>query len=58
MILKVQLKDSNIDKSRLSLDINSKFQDICRIKIDEIEFVVPYIISDKQQGIIDERKWE
>ncbi len=58
MILKVQLKDSNIDKNRLALDINSKFQDICRIKIDKIEFVVPYIISDKQMGIKDERKWE
>ncbi len=58
MTLKVELKDANVDQSRLALDINSKFQDICRIKIDQIEFVVPYIITDKQQGIKDERKWE
>ncbi len=58
MILKVELKESAAGKSKLSLDINKKFQDICRIKIDSIEFVSSGTISDKQQGIKDERKWE
>jgi phenylacetate-CoA ligase len=54
MTLKVELKDSNIDKNRLGVDINSKFQDICRIKIDKIEFVP----SIDKPGMVDERKWE
>ncbi len=58
MTLKLELKDDSVDKSRLSLDINNKFQDICRIKIDRIEFVAPGSIGEKQQGIKDERKWE
>ncbi len=58
MTLKLELKDSGTDKAKLSLDINSKFQDICRIKIDRIEFVVPGTIEEKKQGITDERKWE
>jgi phenylacetate-CoA ligase len=58
MSLKVELKESGIDKEKLSVDINNKFQDICRIKIDRIEFVAPGTISDKKQGIVDERKWE
>jgi len=58
MTLKVELKDSMADKARLSVDINQKFQDICRIKIDKIEFVDTGTISEKQQGITDERKWE
>jgi phenylacetate-CoA ligase len=58
MTLKAELKDSGVDKNKLSLDINSKFQDICRIKIDKIEFVEPGTIGEKQQGIKDERKWE
>jgi phenylacetate-CoA ligase len=58
MTLKVELKDSGVDKARLSVDINQKFQDICRIKIDSIEFVESGSISEKQQGIKDERKWE
>ena len=58
MILRAELKDSRIDTERLAVDINQKFQDICRIKIDKIEFVAPGVIADKQQGIVDQRKWE
>jgi phenylacetate-CoA ligase len=58
MTLKIELKDAGVDKARLSVDINQKFQDICRIKIDKIEFVETGIIPEKQQGIVDERKWE
>ena len=58
MTLKIELRDTNADKSRLGVDINNKFQDICRIKIDRIDFVAPGTIADKQQGITDERKWE
>jgi len=58
MTLRLELKGNDADKARLSLDINSKFQDICRIKIDRIEFVSPGSIAEKQQGIKDERVWE
>jgi phenylacetate-CoA ligase len=58
MTLKAELKASDVDKDKLSLDINNKFQDICRIKIDRIEFASPGSIPDKEQGIKDERKWE
>jgi phenylacetate-CoA ligase len=58
MTLKLELKDSRADKAKLSIDINQKFQDICRIKIDKIEFVTSGTIPEKAQGIKDERKWE
>ncbi|MBN1161054.1 MAG: phenylacetate--CoA ligase family protein, partial [Dehalococcoidales bacterium] len=58
MTLKAELKETDINKDKLALDINNKFQDICRIKIDKIEFVSPGTIADKEQGIKDERKWE
>jgi phenylacetate-CoA ligase len=58
MTLKVELKDAGADTTRLALDINSKFQDICRIKIDKIDFVRPGTIGEKAPGIKDERKWE
>jgi phenylacetate-CoA ligase len=58
MILKAELKDGGADKAKLSLDINNKFQDICRIKIDKIDFVVAGTIGDKEQGLKDERKWD
>jgi phenylacetate-CoA ligase len=58
MTLKVELKDKNIDQNRLAVDINNKFQDICRIKIDHVEYVSPGTIGEKAEGIKDERKWE
>jgi phenylacetate-CoA ligase len=58
MTLRVELKDQSADKARLSLDINNKFQDICRIKIDSIDYVDAGTIGEKQPGIKDERKWE
>lgn len=58
MTLKLELKDRNYDKAKLAEGINKKFQDICRIKLDKIEFVEPGTIHDDKQGIIDERKWE
>jgi phenylacetate-CoA ligase len=58
MVLKLELKDAGADWNKLSLDINNKFQDICRIKIDKIEYVSPGTIAEKHHGIKDERKWE
>jgi phenylacetate-CoA ligase len=58
MTLKVELRDSGIDREKLTIDINNRFQDICRIKIDKVEFVSAGTIDEKQQGIKDERKWE
>jgi phenylacetate-CoA ligase len=56
--LRLELKSEGIDKNRLSDELNTRFQNICRVKIDRIEFVPSGTIADKQQGIKDERKWE
>jgi len=56
--LKLELKDKSVDKATLSEGINKKFQDICRIKADKIEFVEAGSIPEDKQGIVDERKWE
>jgi len=58
MVLKAELKDENADKAKLADDINKKFQDVCRIKLDKIEFVDSGTIPEDRQGIVDERKWE
>ena len=56
--LRAELKKTGVDTAKLALDINIKFQDICRIKIDKIEYVASGTISDKAQGLKDERKWD
>jgi phenylacetate-CoA ligase len=58
MVLKLELKDVNVDKTKLADDLNKKFQDTCRIKIDKVEFVEGETIPEEKQGIVDERTWE
>ena len=60
MVLKVELepKSKAEDKNRLSDALSKKVQDMCRIKVDKIEFVEKGIIPDEHQTILDERTWE
>jgi phenylacetate-coenzyme A ligase PaaK-like adenylate-forming protein len=57
MTLRLELKDESADRANLAEALNRKFQDICRIKIDSIEFVAKGTIPEEQPKIVDERKW-
>ena len=56
--LKVELKDEPANKEKLADELNKRFQDACRIKIDRIEFVEKGTIAEEHQKIVDERTWE
>ena len=58
MNLKLELKDESVDKNKLSAEIDKKFQDICRVKLDSIEFVPPGTIPEPHKTIEDVRKWD
>jgi len=58
MILKIELKDKTIDREKLTAGLSERFQNVCRVKIDRIEFVEKGTILEKHQKIIDERTWE
>jgi len=58
MNLKVELKDESIDRKKLAHDLNERFQNLCRVKIDRIEFVAKGSIPEEHQKIVDERSWD
>ncbi len=60
MTLKVELKHeaTEEDKRRLARDLDGKFQDVCRIKPDRIDFIKKGTIPEQYQKIVDERTWE
>ena len=60
MTLKIELEHevTEEDKRRLAGDLNEKFQDVCRIKVDRIDFIEKGTIPEKYQKIVDERTWE
>ncbi|HEX74323.1 MAG TPA: phenylacetate--CoA ligase [Dehalococcoidia bacterium] len=58
MTLKIELKDEAIDREKLADDLNNRFQNLCRVKIDKIKFVDKGSIPEEHQKIVDERTWE
>ena len=58
MTFKIELEAQNVDKSRLADDLNNKFQDVCRVKADKIEFVAKGTIPAEHKTIVDVRTWE
>ncbi len=46
-----------VDKVKLAEDLNKRFQDACRVKIDNIEFVTKGTITEESKKLVDERKW-
>ena len=58
MTLKIELRDKAVDKEKLAADLNQKFQNICRVKIDTIEFVEQGSLPEEHQKIVDERTWD
>jgi phenylacetate-CoA ligase len=56
--LKIELKSSPIDENKLMTNIDKKFQDLCRVKPDKIEFVPTGTIPEPHKTIEDIRKWD
>jgi phenylacetate-CoA ligase len=54
----LKLKSEALDKGKIIDEINKKFQDICRLKLDNIQIVKPGSISDPQKSLEDIRKWD
>jgi len=58
MILKVELKDEAIDRHKLADSLTERFQNVCRVKVDRVQFVEHGAILEGQPKIVDERTWE
>ncbi len=58
MTFRIELGDEAVDRSRLADDLNKRFQDVCRVRADGIEFVAGGTIPEERKTIVDERTWE
>jgi phenylacetate-coenzyme A ligase PaaK-like adenylate-forming protein len=58
LTLKVELKDEFADRQQLTGNLNDRFQNACRVKIDAFEFIPAGTLPEKYQKILDERKWD
>ncbi len=55
--LRIELKDETADRLKLADELTQKFQDVCRLKPDRVEFVGPGTITEKAPKIVDDRNW-
>ncbi len=60
MTLRVELKRETAEqeKVRLAEDLGNKFRDVCRVKVDRIDFVAEGTIPKQYQKTIDQRVWK
>ena len=58
IIMVLELKDEALDKEKITNDVAKTFQDICRLKLDKVEFVTKGTLPEEHKVIIDERTWD
>jgi phenylacetate-CoA ligase len=58
LCLKIELNSESGDTGKLEADIDKKFQEVCRVKPDKIEFLPPGTIPESHKTLEDIRKWE
>jgi phenylacetate-CoA ligase len=58
LVLRVELPSEEIDKEQLSESLSKSLQDVCRVKIDKIEFVAQGEIAPGEKLIADKRTWK
>ena len=60
MSLRLELKNEIGEeaKKKLAVDLNDRFQNVCRVRIDTFEFVKAGTIGEPYQKIVDRRVWK
>jgi phenylacetate-CoA ligase len=58
MALHLELKDEPVNRAKLADEISEKFQNICRLKPDSIQYVESGTIPEPNKIIEDRRKWD
>ncbi len=57
-VMRLQCKDEPLDKARLEGGLKRQFTELCKVKIDQFEYVSASAIPEGTKTIIDERKWD
>ena len=58
LLLKAEPTNQNTNEKEVKEKIEKNFQEICRLRIDQIEFHPKDTLGDMEEVLIDKRKWE
>ncbi len=57
LVAKIELADASVDGVRLSVLLSERFPQVCRVKLDRIEYVPKGTIPQERRTIVDQRRW-
>ncbi len=58
LTVRLELKDTALDRKKLADELTVKFQDTCRVKPDAIEFIPAGTLTENEPKVRDIRKWD
>jgi phenylacetate-coenzyme A ligase PaaK-like adenylate-forming protein len=58
LVAKIELADEAVDEARLSVLLSERFPQVCRVRLDRIEYVPKGTIPQERRTIVDQRRWE
>ena len=54
----VRVEAEDVDETAVSDQIKTAVQGLCRVRVDEVEFIVPGTLADDAPGMVDARDWQ
>ena len=57
LVVKIESAETSVDEARLSVLLSERFPQVCRVRLDRIEYVPKGTIPAERKTIVDERKW-
>jgi len=57
LVARIELTEASLDEARLSLLLSERFPQVCRVRLDRIEYVPKGTIPQERRTIVDERRW-
>ena len=58
LTFKVELKDEKVNKKEVRKGLEEAFKDLCRLKVDEVEFCSKGTMRAEDKALLDEREWD
>ena len=56
--INIELKDESIDQKKLTDSLMKDFQNLCRVRLDKVEFMAKGTIPEGSKAILDKRVWK
>ncbi|WP_420645455.1 phenylacetate--CoA ligase family protein [Candidatus Leptofilum sp.] len=54
----VRVEAEGVDETAVSSQIKTAVQGLCRVRVDEVEFISPGTLADDAPGMVDDRDWQ